>query len=136
MIDLRSRSVKAARMKGRAVVPISDDLALYLRAYRNHVDPKRTHGAAIKPGLRVVGVCRTTAASWLRSAAKMAGVSGASPHVIRHSVATQMLRDGVPLAHVSKMLGHASVAITADVYGHLQPEDLRGASDVLDAWIA
>ena len=47
-----------------------------------------------------------------------------------------MLRAGVPLAHVSKMLGHSSVAITADVYGHFTADDLRGASDVLDAWIS
>lgn len=47
-----------------------------------------------------------------------------------------MLRAGVPLAHVSKMLGHSSVAITADVYDHLTADDLRGASDVLDAWIS
>lgn len=135
VIDLRSRSAMAGRMKNRAVVPISKDLVTYLRAYRNHVDPPR-RGRRLKPNLTVVGAFRTTAAGWLRQAAKEAGVAGATPHVIRHSVATQMLREGVPLAHVSKMLGHASVAITADIYGHLQPEDLRGAADVLDAWIA
>ena len=78
----------------------------------------------------------STARWWIRTAAEQADLQGVTPHVIRHSVATQMLRAGVPLAHVSKMLGHSSVAITADVYGHFTADDLRGASDVLDAWIS
>src|SRR5713226_9189976 len=41
------------------------------------------------------------------------------PHWCRHSCATRMLRDGVPLEVVSKILGHASVATTSAVYGHL-----------------
>lgn len=135
VIDLRSKSPLAARMKRRAVVPISQDLVTYLRAYRNHTDARR-RGVRLNPGLRVIGAARTTAALWLKQAAADAGIAGATPHVIRHSVATQMLRSGVPLTHVSKMLGHSSVAITADIYGHLQPEDLRSAADVLDAWIA
>jgi integrase len=34
-----------------------------------------------------------------------------------------MLRRGVPLHVVSRQLGHASVAITADIYGHIQPTE-------------
>lgn len=136
IIDLRSNDPKAARKKKRAVVPISPDLVTYLRAFRNHVDPSPRRGSRLNPGLRVVGAYTTTATGWLREAAKEAGVEGATPHVIRHSVATQMLREGVPLPHVSMMLGHASVAITADIYGHLRPDDLRSAAGVLDAWIS
>lgn len=46
-------------------------------------------------------------------------------HDLRHTTATRMLRSGVPLADVQRWLGHASVAITGDVYGHLSVEDLR-----------
>ncbi len=34
-----------------------------------------------------------------------------------------MLRRGVPLHVVSRQLGHASVAITADTYGHIEPTE-------------
>jgi integrase len=49
------------------------------------------------------------------------------PHWFRHSAATRMLRDGVPVEVVSKVLGHSSVAITSAVYGHLTAEDARRA---------
>jgi len=39
----------------------------------------------------------------------------------------------VPLLVVSRQLGHASIAITADVYGHLTPAATRAAADVFQA---
>jgi integrase/recombinase XerD len=49
------------------------------------------------------------------------------PHWFRHSAATRWLRDGVPVEVVSRLLGHSSVAVTLDVYGHLTAEDARAA---------
>src|SRR5258707_864302 len=46
-------------------------------------------------------------------------------HWFRHSAATRMLRDGVPLEVVSKVLGHSSVVTTQQIYGHLTAEDPR-----------
>lgn len=47
------------------------------------------------------------------------------PHWWRHTAATRMLRDGVPIEVVSKILGHASVTTTLSFYGHLSVEDAR-----------
>jgi len=49
------------------------------------------------------------------------------PHWFRHSAATRMLRDAVPVEVVSKVLGHSSVATTSAVYGHLSAADARKA---------
>lgn len=49
------------------------------------------------------------------------------PHMLRHTHATELLRAGVSLDVVSRRLTHASVATTADVYSHLDAEDLRRA---------
>jgi site-specific recombinase XerD len=49
------------------------------------------------------------------------------PHWFRHSMATRMLRDSVPIEVVSKLLGHASITTTLSVYGHLTAEDARKA---------
>jgi integrase/recombinase XerD len=49
------------------------------------------------------------------------------PHWCRHTMATRLLRDGVPVEVVSKVLGHASITTTLAIYGHLTVEDARKA---------
>jgi integrase len=51
--------------------------------------------------------------------AKEAGLPRARLHDLRHASASLMIQAGVPLALVSKRLGHSSISITSDVYGHL-----------------
>ena len=46
-------------------------------------------------------------------------------HDLRHTTATLLLQDGVPLAVVSKLLRHSDPKITLETYGHLDIEDLR-----------
>lgn len=47
------------------------------------------------------------------------------PHRYRHTAATRLLRDGVPIEVVSTVLGHASIITTLQIYGHLTVEDAR-----------
>jgi integrase/recombinase XerD len=47
------------------------------------------------------------------------------PHWLRHTYATGLLRANTPVEVVSKLLGHASVSTTSEVYGHLGVEDAR-----------
>ena len=54
-------------------------------------------------------------------------------HTLRHSAATTMLTNGVPLKVVSEILGHASIVITADIYGHVSPDVSREALATLSA---
>ena len=42
-------------------------------------------------------------------------------HDLRHTFATLAIEAGEDLAIVSRTLGHASVAITADIYMHVTP---------------
>jgi site-specific recombinase XerD len=49
------------------------------------------------------------------------------PHWCRHSMATRLLRDRVPIEVVATLLGHVSVTTTMAVYGHLTVEDARRA---------
>ena len=66
---------------------------------------------------------------------RRAGLDGWHLHELRHSAATILLSEGVPLEQVSKLLGHASIRITSDVYGHLSTEHLRGATDTMGAYL-
>lgn len=49
--------------------------------------------------------------------------SGATFHTLRHTHATLLLRDRVPVHVVSKRLGHSRVQITLDYYAHVIPSD-------------
>ena len=60
-----------------------------------------------------------------------AGLGHWHPHELRHSAASLMLAQGVRLEVVSEVLGHESIRITKDVYGHLGAKQLRGASDAM-----
>lgn len=51
----------------------------------------------------------------------------------RHTYASLALQRGVPLLVVSRQLGHASIAITADIYGHLVPDATREAAEAWEA---
>ncbi len=48
-------------------------------------------------------------------------------HDLRHSTATLLLRAGVDLHRVQRILRHKDVKLTTDTYGHLDVEDLRAA---------
>jgi integrase len=49
----------------------------------------------------------------------------ATPHLLRHTHATELIRSGWDLAHVQKRLGHADVQTTINTYVHLTESDLR-----------
>ncbi|NTU80721.1 MAG: site-specific integrase [Chloroflexales bacterium] len=57
-----------------------------------------------------------------RQVLEKAGLPDIRFHDLRHTAATLMLADGVPLVTVSKILGHASPAITAAIYAHALDE--------------
>ena len=48
-----------------------------------------------------------------------------TPHMLRHSHATELIRQGVPIEVVSKLLTHRSVATTSETYVHLSADDAR-----------
>ena len=60
-----------------------------------------------------------------------AGMGDWHPHELRHSAASLMLAQGVKLQVVSQVLGHASIRMTADVYGHILDPDRQEAADAM-----
>jgi integrase len=55
------------------------------------------------------------------------------PHSLRHFYASTALAEGIPITEVSRWLGHNSIEVTHQIYGHLAPSSLDRARTALDA---
>jgi integrase len=61
-----------------------------------------------------------------------AGLRQVRIHDLRHTFASLLIQQGESLAYVKDQLGHHSIRITVDTYGHLVPGGNRQAVDKLD----
>lgn len=55
-------------------------------------------------------------------------------HMLRHTRATDMIRQGVPIEVVARLLTHRSSTTTSQTYIHLQPADIRAALQQAGVW--
>ena len=67
---------------------------------------------------------------------KRAGLQPITLHECRHTFASLMIAAGVNAKALSTYMGHASVMITLDRYGHLMPGNEREAAGLLDAFLS
>jgi integrase len=83
--------------------------------------------------------CRADGALWppsaftstYRALLKRRSLTGPNFHALRHSHASQMIRDGVDLKAVSARLGHSRASFTLSTYAHLLPgQDAEAARRV------
>ena len=67
-----------------------------------------------------------------RAAAKAGLPSEFIPHSLRHLYASTALAEGIPITEVSRWLGHKSIEVTHQIYGHLIPSSFDRARTALD----
>jgi integrase/recombinase XerD len=112
--------------KERAV-PIGRRALTALRAYLQDGRPVLDPAARV-PTVFVgrTGSPLTRQAFWkrLHEISVRAGVSGTSPHVLRHSFATHLLEGGADLRSVQMLLGHSDLS-TTQIYTHVASRRLR-----------
>ena len=66
------------------------------------------------------------------AARSAAGLEWVRLHDLRHAFATFLLDQGEELRTVMDLLGHSTIRLTADTYGHVLPSRARKAADVID----
>jgi integrase len=124
--------------RSRRSVPLAAPLVAMLRKHRvaqqterevagNQWTDKRLvfateFGTAVDPR----NVLRT-----IEIAAKKAGVAKVGVHTLRHSAAVAWLESGVHIKALADLLGHSSIAVTGDTYGHTSDTTARAAVDGL-----
>src|SRR5207253_4729637 len=70
-----------------------------------------------------------------RKAWEEAELSPIGLHECRHTYAAFMIAAGVNAKALSTYMGHSSITVTLDRYGHLMPGSEREAAGMLDAYL-
>lgn len=127
----RQRGVVRARGKGgkRRLVPVGEVALAHVGHYLDVVRPKARVEMPSVLFLSPRGGPFTREGFWklVRRYAVGAGILPLpSPHKLRHSFATHLLRGGADLRAVQAMLGHADLG-TTEIYTHISPEHVREA---------
>lgn len=129
-LDL-SKDEFSIRGKGEKVrvVFISDDAKTAIRAYlKSRKDMDEAMFTDLSPNGSTRSSRRLSPRSIERSVREYAIKAGISkkvtPHVLRHSFATDLLSNGADIRSVQMMLGHANIA-TTQVYTHITDKQLR-----------
>lgn len=115
--------------QGRRLVPVPAPL-------RDHLDEHLLNTAGRERLFR--------SPSWVYSAGERArdkwAEAGLAPgltlHGARHSYASMMIAAGVNAKALSTFMGHANIAVTFDLYGHLFPGSEGEAADLLNGYLA
>ena len=56
------------------------------------------------------------------------------PYCLRHTYCTNLARAGVDIRTAQKLMGHANISMTADIYTHVDVDDIRKAADLIQAY--
>jgi integrase len=71
-----------------------------------------------------------------RHAVRRSGLTGLRFHDLRHTYAALMVAAGAHPKYLQAQMGHSSIRVTLDLYGHLFPDANRGVLESLDALTA
>jgi integrase len=146
-IDLRASTIRVDRAwdqyegpldakteTSHRIVPLLDELRPYITQHvlasgRRNGDLifGRTAGAAFVP---------STLASRADRAWEAAGLSRVTLHECRHTFASLLIASGADALQVKNAMGHSSIKVTFDVYGHLFPEGREVLRKRVNAYLA
>ena len=130
--DAKTGPVAPKSRAGRRAVPLPRALHPYLAdvargSAPDHLLLGRATSVPFDPGT----VRKRALRAW-----EAAGLLGLSLHECRHTYASMMIAAGVNVKALSSYLGHSSITITLDRYGHLMPGSEAEAAGLLDEYLA
>ena len=117
----------------RRTVPIASELRRHLAAHKLRTGrdgQALVFGVTASYPFEPSTVRRRALAAWKR--AKLAAIA---PHECRHTFASFMIAAGCNAKALCTYMGHSSVTITYDRYGHLMPGNEAEAAARLDAYL-
>jgi integrase len=135
--------VKSTKSEEPREIGLDDDALEVLREHRLEQDQDRTLYAESYEDRNLV-FCQPNGAYYspdrmgarVSELLRKAGLHGVSLHSLRHSHASILISEGVPIPVVSERLGHANQNITLSIYSHALPRDKRAAVKLWNKAIA
>ena len=133
-LDLESRTIRVLGkgLRERYVYISNDRLAQAVGSYaHDHLSRGQTDVPLL---LNRRGQALSTSAlrTRLARAGERSGMSvPLTPHMLRHTAATQLIESGVDIRFVQRLLGHASLT-TTEIYTHVADRSLREAVNEAD----
>lgn len=134
--------VETKTNRSRRVIDIEPRVVAALRRHRAAQEMERRVAGAAWEGRDDLVFTTTTAApidgrklirTWFRPLLAKAGLPPIRIHDLRHSYASIALARGVHPKVVQEALGHATIAVTLDLYSHVVPSLQREAAKEMGA---
>lgn len=128
-IDINNCFVRVyGKGKKERIVPLSDISLKYLTIYISHyrdVILKNTVSDYLFISNSLKNISRQGFFKIIKNECNRAGIEkNVSPHVLRHSFATHLLKHGADLRVIQELLGHEDIS-TTQIYAHLVNEKLK-----------
>ncbi|MCG1036595.1 site-specific tyrosine recombinase XerD [Polaribacter sargassicola] len=100
-------------------------ISIYIKEIRSHINPAKEFSDTLFLNRRGKGLTRQMIFIILKNlATKIDLKKKISPHTLRHSFATHLLKNGADLRAIQQMLGHESIT-TTEIYVHLDKSYLK-----------
>ena len=126
-LSIRDIFVPNSKSSRSRHVPVSEELAVFLEKI---IAGKKPEAYAL------AGVIRDYVSRRFQWCCRTIGLADLKFHDLRSSFAARLLTKGVPIYKVSKILGHSSVVVTEQHYGHLSLADLKGAIGCIEGVVS
>jgi integrase len=137
--DPQAGPISPKSRAGRRTVPIPSVLREYLVAHklRSGRSEGLVFGRSATAPFNPTLLGKRAKAAWTKANAERAEneLAPIGLHECRHTFASLMIAAGVNVKALSSYMGHASVAITYDRYGHLMPGNEEEAATLFDAYL-
>ena len=132
--DRNAGFIEPKSRSGRRRVPITNTLRNHLLTHRlqqgtggnGFVFPNTRGNRPFNPST----VNERAQAAWAKAQLKPLSL-----HECRHTYAAYMIAAGINTKALSTYMGHASITVTLDRYGHLLPGNEQQAAALLDTWL-
>lgn len=114
---------------GNRTIPIPHELLQELKEYTKDMLPT----AYLFPDAQGNMATSSVLASRWRYFSRTAGFEGdLDIYDLRHNYCTELCRKGIPMKTAQYLMGHSSIRITAEIYAHVQQEDLEIAKAIIN----